>query len=215
MAQPSKQKLKKLLAWLEIQTIDFYFIPAYNEYIEMLNAFIQKKGTANIDRKKFKAILEKAENFLMSSELSSSKAKRTLESNINLAKQIISNMTKDDQPEVIVSGSDSINESSNLSQIQESNNDRVHIDFLTEIKNKLSDANYEKLESYTSGMVSCRVRFNLTEKAIRDLLSLYTMFIDLDPDLMPYISQMSDSSYIREKFNVINPHRDDQDYFSP
>lgn len=64
-------------------------------------------------------------------------------------------------------------------------------------------------------MVSCRVRFNLTEKAIRDLISLYTMFIDLDPDLMPYISQMPDSSYIREKFNVINPHRDDQDYFSP
>nr|XP_027201071.1 uncharacterized protein LOC113795084 isoform X2 [Dermatophagoides pteronyssinus] len=213
MAQPSKQKLKKLLAWLEIQTIDFYFIPAYNEYIEMLNAFIQKKGTANIDRKKFKLQLEKAENFLISSNLSSLKAKRSLESNINLAKQIISNMTKDDQPEVIVSGSDSINESSNLSQIQESNNDRVHIDFLTEIKNKLSDANYEKLESYTSGMVSCRVRFNLTERAIRDFHSLYTMFID--PDLMPYISQMSDSSYIREKFNVINPHRDDQDYFSP
>ncbi|XP_046910029.2 uncharacterized protein LOC124491436 isoform X1 [Dermatophagoides farinae] len=81
------------------------------------------------------------------------------------------------------------------------------IEFLIEVKNSLSDSEYSTFEFWVKKMIEGRLFFNFSRALIRNTFpGLIRSIPSASNNLKDYIDRMSNSSYLQDKFAMMNPN---------
>ncbi|XP_075677163.1 uncharacterized protein LOC113791568 isoform X1 [Dermatophagoides pteronyssinus] len=81
--------------------------------------------------------------------------------------------------------------------------DRVDCDFLNTVRNKLSDSDYAIFDSWCQKFIESRVLFNATIPGLHNSIPTYASTLS-NPDLRYYLTRMADSSFLQEKFAMMD-----------